>query len=174
MGALLRPCSLLHLELRGLVVFSLLGQQETAVAQIDHSEVSTSSLATNSICLTILSVYPSIHPPSIIHLSTCPSIHACIYPRIHPAVYSSSCLSIYLSICLSASGEKGQEVASVRQGKESFMWVIYCLEVKESECGGLNVFGPHKLTGNGTIRRCGFAGIGMTLLEQVCPCGGGL
>lgn len=171
MGAFLWPCSLLHLELRGPVVFSLLGQQETSVAQIDHSEVSVPSLATSSICLSL--TCPSIYL-SIIHPSTCPSIHACIYPSIHPAVYSSSCPSIYLSICLSASGEKRQEVASVRQGKKSFIWVIYCLEVKESECGGLNVFGPHKLTGNGTIRRCGFAGVGMTLLEQVCHCGGGL
>ena len=28
--------------------------------------------------------------------------------------------------------------------------------------GSLNVIGPHKLTGNGTIGRCGFVGVGVT------------
>ena len=42
------------------------------------------------------------------------------------------------------------------------------------EAGSLNVTGPHKLIGSGTISRCGFAGVGVTLLEQVCHCGGGL
>lgn len=101
MGAFLWPCALLHLELIGPVVFSLLGQQEMAVAQIDHSEVSIPSLAMSSICLTILSVYPSIHPPSIIRLSTCPPIHACIIQAftqlfIHLPVYPSICPSVSL------------------------------------------------------------------------------
>ena len=43
-------------------------------------------------------------------------------------------------------------------------------------CGNLNVIGLiiHKLTGSGAIRRCGFVGVGMALLEEVCHCGGRL
>jgi len=33
-------------------------------------------------------------------------------------------------------------------------------------CGGLNMFDP----GSGTIRRCGLAGVGMALLEEVGNC----
>ena len=33
---------------------------------------------------------------------------------------------------------------------------------------------PGKLIGRGTIRRCGFVGVGGALLEEVCHCGGGL
>ena len=40
--------------------------------------------------------------------------------------------------------------------------------------GTLNVIGPHNLIGYGTIRRCGFVGVGMALLEEVCHCGCGL
>ena len=36
-----------------------------------------------------------------------------------------------------------------------------------SLCGGLNVIGAHEFIGSGTIRRCSFVGVGMTLLEQV-------
>ena len=42
------------------------------------------------------------------------------------------------------------------------------------ECGSLNIIDKHKLIGNGTIKRCDFAGIGMTLLEELHHCGGGL
>lgn len=34
--------------------------------------------------------------------------------------------------------------------------------------------GSHELTGSGTIRRFGFAGILMALLVEVCHCVGGL
>lgn len=34
--------------------------------------------------------------------------------------------------------------------------------------GSLNVFGPYKFIGRGNIRRCGFDGVGMVLLEGVC------
>ena len=37
-------------------------------------------------------------------------------------------------------------------------------------CGGLNMFAP----GSGTIRRYGFVGVGVALLEEVCHCGVGL
>ena len=43
-----------------------------------------------------------------------------------------------------------------------------------SKCGSLNVIGPHQLIGSGTIRRWGFAGVGVALLEEECHCGGGL
>lgn len=42
------------------------------------------------------------------------------------------------------------------------------------EFGSLNVIGPHKLIGTGSIRRCDFIQVGMALLEEVCHCGGGL
>ena len=35
-------------------------------------------------------------------------------------------------------------------------------------CRGLNENDPHRLTGSGTIRRCGFAGVGVASLEEVC------
>lgn len=38
----------------------------------------------------------------------------------------------------------------------------------------LDIIDPFKLTGNGTIGRCGFVGVGMALLEGVCHCGGRL
>ena len=48
-------------------------------------------------------------------------------------------------------------------------------------CGGLNRNGPNRLMcltawpiGSGTIRRCGLVGVGVTLLQEVCHCGGGL
>lgn len=40
-------------------------------------------------------------------------------------------------------------------------------------CGSLNVIGPHNLIANG-IMRCGFFGVGIALLEEVCHYGGGL
>lgn len=42
------------------------------------------------------------------------------------------------------------------------------------EYDSLNVIGPHNLIGSVTIRRCGFVGVGMALLEEVYYCGGGL
>lgn len=41
-------------------------------------------------------------------------------------------------------------------------------------CGSLNVIDLHKLTWSGTLRRCGLAGVGVVLLEEVHHCGGGL
>jgi hypothetical protein len=38
------------------------------------------------------------------------------------------------------------------------------------DCGGVNMLGP----GCGTIRRYGLVGVGVALLEEVCPCGSGL
>ena len=35
------------------------------------------------------------------------------------------------------------------------------------ECGSLNVVDPHRLIGNGIIRRCGFIGVDMALLEKI-------
>lgn len=35
----------------------------------------------------------------------------------------------------------------------------------------LNIIGPQKTIGNGTIRRCGFFGINLALLEEVSHCG---
>ena len=40
------------------------------------------------------------------------------------------------------------------------------------EYGGLNVVGPCNLKGSGTLRRCGFVGVGVALLEKTCHCGG--
>ena len=34
-------------------------------------------------------------------------------------------------------------------------------------CGGLNKNGPHRPIGSGTIRRYGFVGVGVALLEEV-------
>ena len=39
-----------------------------------------------------------------------------------------------------------------------------------TKCDGLSVLGP----GSGTIRKCGFVGVGATFLEDVCHCEGGL
>ena len=41
---------------------------------------------------------------------------------------------------------------------------------KEYICGGLNVIGPYKHIGSGTIKKCGFDGVSMALLEEVCHC----
>ena len=56
-----------------------------------------------------------------------------------------------------------------------------CDQFHGQYCGGLNRNGLHKLMclnvwpiGSGTIRRCSLVGVGMTLLEEVCHCGGGL
>jgi hypothetical protein len=38
-----------------------------------------------------------------------------------------------------------------------------------SYCGGLNMLG----SGSGTISRCGLVGVDVSLLEEVCHCGGG-
>ncbi|KAL6081794.1 hypothetical protein STEG23_030115, partial [Scotinomys teguina] len=38
----------------------------------------------------------------------------------------------------------------------------------QSTCGSLNVIGPNKITENGIIGKCGFVGMGVVLLEEVC------
>ena len=43
-----------------------------------------------------------------------------------------------------------------------------------SGCGGLNATGTQKPIGKSTIRRYGFVGVGVTLLEEECYCGGEL
>ena len=53
----------------------------------------------------------------------------------------------------------------------SSVWRFICLEV---HLFGGNVIGSHSLIGSGTIRRYGFVGVGVVLLEEVCHCGGGL
>lgn len=57
----------------------------------------------------------------------------------------------------------------------SFMFYDIVLDVTVSIflplCGGLKKVVPK---GSGTIRKCGFAGVGVTLLEEVCCCGGRL
>ena len=40
----------------------------------------------------------------------------------------------------------------------------------ETNCS-LNIIGSHKLIGSDTIRRCGFVGVGVAFLEEVCHCG---
>lgn len=52
---------------------------------------------------------------------------------------------------ISASGKQGKEVP----------WTLLCC------CGSLNVFDPHKLIGNDTIRRHGLVGEHAVLLEEV-------
>ena len=42
------------------------------------------------------------------------------------------------------------------------------------ECSNLTVTGLHRLIESGTIRRYGFVGVGMALLEEVCHFGGEL
>ena len=49
-----------------------------------------------------------------------------------------------------------------------------CLVIREWCCGSLNVIDPHNLIASGSIRKCGFVGVGMALLEKVCHHGGGL
>ena len=48
------------------------------------------------------------------------------------------------------------------------------LRVSVAVCGNLNIIGPHNLIGGGSIRMCGFVGVDMALLEEVCHCGCGL
>jgi hypothetical protein len=43
------------------------------------------------------------------------------------------------------------------------------LGVYASGHGGLNMFGP----GSGAIRRCDLVEVGVSLLQEVCHCGGG-
>ena len=42
------------------------------------------------------------------------------------------------------------------------------------ECGSLKVISPYNLIGSNTIMKCGFVGMGMALLAEVCHCWGGL
>lgn len=41
------------------------------------------------------------------------------------------------------------------------------IHLMESPCGSLNVIGPHKLIGSGTIRKCGFSRVGVALFEKL-------
>ena len=41
---------------------------------------------------------------------------------------------------------------------------------EESQCGSVNEIGPHNFIRSDTMRRCGFVGVGMVLLEEVCHC----
>ena len=43
-----------------------------------------------------------------------------------------------------------------------------------TDCGTLNVISQNNLIGNSTSRRCGFIGVDMALLEEMCHCGVGL
>ena len=38
-------------------------------------------------------------------------------------------------------------------------------------CGSLNVIDPHNLIGTDTVRRCGFVGVGMVFVEEMCQGG---
>ena len=40
-------------------------------------------------------------------------------------------------------------------------------------CASLNVIGSHKSIGSGTIRKCGFVGVGMALLQKCVTVGAG-
>ena len=44
-------------------------------------------------------------------------------------------------------------------------------ELKEPHCSSLTVIVPNKIIGRGTVRRGGFAGVGVALLEEACHCG---
>jgi hypothetical protein len=35
-------------------------------------------------------------------------------------------------------------------------------------CGGLKGNGPHRPIGNGNFKRCGFVGVGVVFVEEVC------
>ena len=41
----------------------------------------------------------------------------------------------------------------------------------QEQCGSLNVIVSHNVLGSGTIRNCGFVGVGVVLLEEVYHCG---
>lgn len=43
-----------------------------------------------------------------------------------------------------------------------------------TDCGSLNAISQNNLIGNSTIRRCGFIGVDMALLEEMCRWGVGL
>ena len=56
-----------------------------------------------------------------------------------------------------------------------------CVCVSVAVSGALSKYGLHRLMcvnawpmGSGTIRRCGFVGVCVALLEEVCHCGGRL
>ena len=50
------------------------------------------------------------------------------------------------------------------------MILLQASECQGVECGSLNVDPSHKLIGCDNIRRCGFVGVGMAFLEEVCHC----
>lgn len=48
-------------------------------------------------------------------------------------------------------------------------WLVTILLSAKVDCGSVNENGPHGLRGSGTIRKYGVVGIGVSLLEEVCP-----
>ena len=54
------------------------------------------------------------------------------------------------------------------------MYLHYFMVVKEWNGGSSNISDPHKFIEHITIRRCGFAVVGIALLEEGCHYGGGL
>lgn len=50
-------------------------------------------------------------------------------------------------------------------------WLLHLLQVRDADCCGLNKVGP---IGSGTARKYGLVGVGVTLLEELCHCGGGV
>ena len=62
---------------------------------------------------------------------------------------------------------KGNEVRSVISSVRLTHAVI-----KQNLCCSLNVIGSHKLIGSDNFSMCGFVGVDMALLEEMCHCGG--
>lgn len=49
-------------------------------------------------------------------------------------------------------------------------WLLHLHQVRDADCCGLDKNRP---IGSGTVKRYGRVGIGVTLLAEVCHCGGG-
>ena len=54
------------------------------------------------------------------------------------------------------------------------MILLQVYEGQGMECGNLNMIDLNKLIRYDTIRRCGFVGMNVAFLEEVCHCGCGL
>lgn len=52
--------------------------------------------------------------------------------------------------------------------------LCFLITIHVAKYGSLNVLDPHNLIESSTIRRCGFVGVVMALLAEVCHCGAGL
>ena len=65
------------------------------------------------------------------------------------------------------------EISKVGLNEFCIMILLQAYMGQGLEHCSLNVIGPHNLTGSGTIRRCSFVEVGVTLLEEVCHCKGG-